>query len=228
MKSVKLAAAISAGDLANLSKSVKEASDAGVDLIHIDVADGHFAPYITFGAGTVAAIRSITSLPLDTHLLTSNPENHVEDFIKAGSDILTIHVETCDEKVAKRILEKIEGQGRRMGLALKPRSVLPDWSKQFLDRLHLINVMTVEPGLSGHTMDMGVLSKLADYSKHLREANPILELEVDGGVGPENAENLVSAGATILVAGGAVYRKGDVSEAVRSLKRCYVDQESNH
>jgi ribulose-phosphate 3-epimerase len=228
MKTIKLAAAISAGDLANLSKSVKEASEAGVDLIHIDVADGHFAPYITFGAGTVAAIRSITSLQLDTHLLTSNPENHVEDFIKAGSDILTIHVETCDAKVAKRILERIEGQGRRMGLALKPRSVLPDWSKQFVDRLHLINVMTVEPGVSGHTMNMEVLSKLADYSKHLREANPNLELEVDGGVGPENAEKLVRSGATILVAGGAVYRKGDVSEAVRNLKISYADQQSNH
>jgi ribulose-phosphate 3-epimerase len=227
MKSIKLAAAISAGDLANLSKSVKEASDAGVDLIHIDIADGHFAPNITFGAGTVTAIRSITSLPLDTHLITSNPENHVEDFIKAGSDILTIHVETCDGKVAKKILEKIEGQGRRMGLALNPRSALPGWSKQFIDRLHLIDVMTVEP-FSGQPTDMGVLSKLADYSKHFREANPNLELEVDGGVDPENAEKFVSAGATILVAGGALYRKGDVSEAVRNLKRSYIDQESKH
>jgi ribulose-phosphate 3-epimerase len=227
MKSVKLAAAISAGDLANLSKSVKEASDAGVDLIHVDVADGHFAPYITFGAATVAAIRSITSLPLDTHLLTSNPENHVEDFIKAGSDILTIHVETCDAKVANRILEKIESQGRRMGLALNPNSVLPDWSKQFIHRLHMITIMTVEPGGSGHTMNMDVLPKLADYSKHLREANPNLEIEVDGGVGPENAEKLVSKGATILVAGGAVYKKGNVSEAVRNLKRCCIDQKSN-
>jgi ribulose-phosphate 3-epimerase len=218
MKDIKLAASILAGDLANLSKSVKEASDAGVDLIHIDIVDGHFAPNITFGAGTVAAIRSSTSLQLDTHLMISHPENYVLDFIKAGSDILTIHAETCNKESAKRMMEVIKKEKKKMGLALKPGSTQPEWSMQLLNGLYLVNVMTVDPGFSGQSMDTKVLSKLTRLSESLSTTNPTLELEVDGGVSSENAKTLVDAGATILVAGAAVYRRGKVREAVRMLR----------
>lgn len=225
MKRVRVAASILAGDLANLSKSVKEAEDAGVDLIHIDVADGLFAPNITFGAGTVAAIRPTTSLQLDTHLMILNPEKHIREFIIAGSDILTIHAETCSAKSAQKIMALISRENKKMGIALKPGTGLPDWSTRLLGRLNLINIMTVEPGFSGQSMNTKVLSKLASYTESLLETNPDLEFEVDGGVNSKNARILVDAGATILVAGAAVYRMGEVQKAVRKLKRSLLDDQ---
>jgi ribulose-phosphate 3-epimerase len=219
MKRTKLAASILAGNLGYLSRSVKEASDARVDLIHIDVADGHFAPNITLGAGTVAAIRSVTSLQLDTHLMISNPEKHIKEFIKAGADILTIHAETCDLQSACRLMNAINREGGRMGLALKPRTPLPRWST-YLPDLHLINVMAVKPGFSGQPFDSRILPKLRSCSERLLQKNKDVEIEVDGGVDTQNARTLVDAGASILVAGAAIYRKGDVQASVRELRKC--------
>lgn len=219
MKNVRLAASILAADLANLSRSVQEASNAGVDMIHIDVADGHFVQNITVGPGTVAAIRKATKLQLDTHLMISRPEKFVKDFVKAGSDVVTVHAETCDLQSARRLMNAINREGGRMGLALKPRTPLPRWST-YLPDLHLINVMAVKPGFSGQPFDSRILPKLRSCSERLLQKNKDVEIEVDGGVDTQNARTLVDAGASILVAGAAIYRKGDVQASVRELRKC--------
>jgi len=214
----KLAAAILAADLSNLAKSVQEASDAGVDLIHIDVADGVFSPNITLGAEIVAAIRRNTILDLDVHLMVANPEKHLEAFIKAGSNILTVHAEVCNQNSLERMLNIIGKAGTKIGLAIKPSTSLPEWTTSFLDSLYLINVMTIDPNFAGQSFNEQVISKLQVYSKRFLSVNPRIELEVDGGISPENARAFVDGGASILVAGAAIFRRGKVQEAVQKLR----------
>src|SRR6267378_628758 len=135
--------------MGNLSGAVEIAERGGGDLIHIDVIDGHFAPNITFGPATVKALRGVSSLPFDTHLMISEPLKYVERFIEAGADILTFHVEVLDEKTFDQLLASVRSRGKRIGLAIKPSTELPPWTHQRLSDLDVMIVMTVNPGFSG-------------------------------------------------------------------------------
>jgi ribulose-phosphate 3-epimerase len=223
----RIAPSILAGDMGNLRSAVEIADSGGADLIHLDVIDGHFAPNITFGPGTVRALRGASSLSFDTHLMISEPLRYVERFLDAGSDLLTFHVEVLDEMSFEQLLRSIRSRGKKIGLAIKPSTTaLPSWARERLSELDVLMVMTVNPGFSGQQLDRSVLPKLEQIARELRETKANVDVEVDGGVELENVGELVRRGANILVAGAAVYGKGDPAGAIRELRdRCAAEQQ---
>lgn len=215
---MKIAPSIAAADLSNLGRAVEEAEAGGADMIHLDIADGHFAPNITFGPGTVKALRRYTDLPFDTHLMLTDPLDYVERFLEAGSDIISPHAEVLDGRSFDTFSTKARRGGARVGLALRPETRLPSWARSRLDRLDVLLVMTVKPGFSGQKLIESVLPSIREYSDLKRELGLGYELEVDGGVEPQNVGKLVTRGATILVAGASAFRRGSVSDAINELK----------
>ena len=225
MKGVRIAPSILAGDMGNLRGAVEIAERSGADLVHLDVIDGHFAPNITFGPATVKALREVSSLPFDTHLMISEPLKYVERFIDAGADILTFHVEVLDEKSFDQLLGSVRSRGKKIGLSIKPSTVLPPWAHRRLSDLDVLIVMTVNPGFSGQKLDRMVLPKLEAMAREVGGMKKGPDIEVDGGVDLENVGELAKRGANILVAGAAVYGATDPVRAIGELKeRCAAEQ----
>lgn len=217
-KPILIAPSVLAWNLGMLGDAVEIASKGKADMIHLDVIDGHFAPNITFGAGTVKALRKVSTLPFDTHLMISEPLRYVERFIEAGSDILTFHVEVLTPETFDSLYATVHGSGRQMGIALKPETELPKWAEERLGVLSTVIVMTVNPGFSGQTMDMSVMPKLERVSRLLHEKGYVANVEIDGGVEPENVSEVVRRGGNVLVAGAGVYAKRDPVAAIGDLK----------
>lgn len=218
MKRIRIAPSILASDMGNLKEAARIASEGGADQLHLDIIDGHFAPNITFGPGTVKALRKVSDLKFDTHLMIDQPSAFVEKFIEAGSDLLTFHVEVLDGRTFDRIYSTIKARGKEMGLAVKPSTDLPRWAVDRLDKLSALVVMTVNPGFSGQTMDMGVMPKLERIAGTIEANDYEADVEVDGGVEPENVAEVVKNGANVLVAGAGVYSKGDPVSAISVLR----------
>ena len=215
---IKIAPSIAAADLSRLGDAVKEAEKAGADIIHLDIADGHFAPNITFGPGTVKALRNLTSLPFDTHLMITDPLRYADLFVEAGSNIITSHCEVLEIEKFKVLKDKLESKKVRIGIAVKPETELPKWVLENIESIDVLLLMTVNPGFSGQKLLTSVLPKISSISSHLRSKNLNVEIEVDGGVEPENVPELVGRGATILVAGASAFRKGNVEQAIKELR----------
>ncbi|HNT74148.1 MAG TPA: ribulose-phosphate 3-epimerase [Anaerolineae bacterium] len=212
---VRIAPSILSANFAVLGEEVRRAESAGADVIHIDVMDGHFVPNITVGPLVVAAVRKMTSLPLDVHLMVERPENFVEDFARAGADILTIHPETPGHW--HRTLQQIHGAGMRAGVALNPgtsESVL----EYVLSLLDLVLVMTVNPGFGGQLFIVEMLPKIAAVRRMLAAVGSVAWLSVDGGINMTTAPLVVRAGADTLVAGTAIFGAPDVTVAVTALR----------
>lgn len=190
----------------------------GADQIHLDVIDGHFAPNITFGPGTVKALRRLCDLKFDTHLMIDQPQLYVERFLDAGSDILTFHTEVLDADSFDELHAAVRRRGKEVGLAIKPSTELPDWVVARLDKLNALIVMTVNPGFSGQTMDMSTMPKLERISALLEKAGSAADIEIDGGVEPENVHEVVKRGGNVLVAGAGVYAKSDPVRAIGVLR----------
>lgn len=219
MRPIRIAPSILAWDLGNLRGAVEIANEGGADQVHLDVIDGHFAPNITFGPGTVKALRRFTDIKFDTHLMIADPEAYAEKFMDAGSDLLTFHAEALTGRKFDRLYSLIHSRGKEMGLAIKPQTALPEWAKQRLDRLSCLIVMTVNPGFSGQAMDPTVMPKLARISRILEASSPDTDVEIDGGVEPENVHEVVKRGGNVLVAGAGVYGKEDPVKAIGILRR---------
>lgn len=215
---IKIAPSIAAADLSRLGDAVKEAEKAGADIIHLDIADGHFAPNITFGPGTVKALRNLTSLPFDTHLMITDPLRYVDLFVEAGSNIITSHCEVLGIEKFKVLREKLESKKVKIGIAVKPETELPKWVLENIESIDVLLLMTVNPGFSGQKLLTSVLPKISSISSHLRSKNLNVEIEIDGGVEPENVPELVGRGATILVAGASAFRRGNVEQAIKELR----------
>jgi ribulose-phosphate 3-epimerase len=215
---VRIAPSILAGDLGNLKGAIAGAVEADADQIHLDVIDGHFAPNITFGPGTVKALRRSCDLPFDVHLMIDEPLRYVDKFVEAGSDILTFHAEALNGRSFDSLHAAVRSRRRKIGLALKPSTALPRWAKERLDKLDVIIVMTVNPGFSGQALDRRVLPKLEKIATLLNEKRAQADVEVDGGVEIDNAGELVKKGANVLVAGAAVYGKSDPVGAIKKLR----------
>jgi len=218
LNAIRIAPSILAWDLGDLERAVEISVEGKADQVHLDVIDGHFAPNITFGPGTVKAPRRRCDLKFDTHLMIDSPEVYVDKFLEAGSDLLTFHAEVLDGARFDELHRKVSSKGKEVGLALKPRTELPPWATERLDKISTIVVMTVNPGFSGQTMDMTVMPKLAKVSDLLKERGLRTDIEVDGGVEPENVSEVVARGGNVLVAGAGVYAKKDPVGAISSLR----------
>jgi len=216
--SLKIAPSILAGDLGDLRKEVERVENGGADVIHLDVMDGHFAPNITFGPGTIKALRKYSKLPFDAHLMISDPLQYLDSFIDAGCNIISVHVEVCKDKTFGEVMTKLNRNGVKVGIAINPATEIPDWVISNLNSIYLINVMSVQPGFSGQKFMPEVLPKMAEIDQTIRNKRVDTVIEADGGVDASNVYELVRAGARILVAGNAVCGKPDAEKAIRELK----------
>ncbi|MEA3341940.1 MAG: ribulose-phosphate 3-epimerase [Chloroflexota bacterium] len=199
---IKIAPSILAADFARLAEALQSAEAAGADYIHVDVMDGHFVPNITVGPPVVQALRRTTALPLDVHLMISDPARYAPAFAEAGADVLTVHVEATPH--LHRVLQQIRALGVRPGVSLNPATP-PSAIGEVLNDIDLVLVMTVNPGFGGQAFIEHTLRKIARVRKMLDDVGSEAELEVDGGIGPRTAGQVAAAGATVLVAGEAIF-----------------------
>ena len=212
---IKIAPSILAADFSKLAEEVKEVEAAGAELIHIDVMDGHFVPNITMGAIVVEALRPVTKLPLDVHLMIENPNMYIEQFAKAGADYITVHVEACPH--LHRTLQLIKSYGVKSGVVLNPHTPI-ETILHVLDEIDLVLFMTVNPGFGGQKFIHSVVPKVKQLADIIRERGLPIEIEIDGGINEETIIPCVEAGATIFVAGSAIYNAPDRAEALRRIK----------
>jgi ribulose-phosphate 3-epimerase len=194
---------ILSADFTQLGDQIKRAEQAGADWFHIDVMDGHFVPNISMGPFVVEACRRATDLPLDVHLMIEKPERYLENFIRAGADILTVHIETCPE--IDKTLNKIRELGCKAGITLNPMTEA-EKIEPYINLADLVLVMTVQPGFSGQTFMVEVLPKIGQIRKLIDEIKPEVFLEVDGGINPETIRLAFDQGARVFVAASAIFK----------------------
>ncbi len=218
MSMSKLAPSILAGDHGNLANEARKAESWGADWIHIDIMDGLFAPNLTFGPGAVKAIRKAVQIPLDCHLMICNPERFADRFLEAGCDYISVHAETLSKEKFGSLLHSVKKHGKNLGIAFKPTTPLSSIDLSGLE-IALITVMTVNPGFSGQKFMPEIVPKVREASVLRSAANPLLEIEVDGGVDAGNAKILLDNGATVFVAGNSVFGQNDPQNAMMELKR---------
>lgn len=206
---IKIAPSVLAADYANLETELKKCSDA--QYIHLDVMDGHFVPNISIGAPVIKAIRAVTKVPFDVHLMISDPLKYVEDFADAGADIICFHIES--ESDTQETIDKIIASGCKAAVALKPKTpasaVMP-----YIDKLSMVLVMTVEPGFGGQSFMADMMPKIEE----IRKAAPDIDIEVDGGINAETIKTAAAAGANVFVAGSAVFKSEDPKKTIETLK----------
>lgn len=213
MPNIIVAPSILSGDFANLQSDIEMLKKAGADWIHVDVMDGHFVPNLTIGAPVVSALKKVSEVPLDVHLMIENPEKYLDDFINAGSSIITIHYEAAKEKT-NELIKKIKNAGLKAGLSIKPNTA-PEEIKTYLNEVDLILIMTVEPGFGGQSF-MEESAKKIKFIKENSHKNMIIE--VDGGINEETAKICKNYGANAFVAGSYIYNSNDAKKAIDSLR----------
>ncbi len=213
---VRIAPSILAGDFARLADAVARVEAGGADFVHVDVMDGHFVPNITIGIPVVKALKRVAHVPLDVHLMITNPDQYLEDFVRAGADMLTVHAEVLPH--LHRTLTRIRELGARAGAAINPSTPVDSIRDVARELDHLL-VMSVNPGFSGQVFIPHSVEKVAAARELLARLRSRAVIEVDGGVDTTNAAALVEAGASILVAGAAVFGAADPAEATRALRR---------
>ncbi|WP_062513366.1 ribulose-phosphate 3-epimerase [Halobacillus sp. KGW1] len=211
----KIAPSILASDFAKLGEEIKDVEHAGADYIHVDVMDGHFVPNITIGPLIVDAVRPVTSLPLDVHLMIENPEAYVETFAKAGADILTVHQEACPH--LHRTIQLIKSHGVKAGVVINPATPA-EAIRPILKDVDLVLLMTVNPGFGGQSFIHSVLPKVSQIDAWRTEEALDFEIEIDGGVNEETARLCTEAGADVLVAGSAVFNHPDRKKAIDAIR----------
>ncbi len=216
MSGVKIAPSILAADHADLKGEIGRVEEAGADMIHVDVTDGHFAPNISLGPDTVKAIRKVTRLPLDIHLMITNPKKFYEPFLSAGGDIITVHAEAASHSLLLKLSKEIHQRDKKLGIALKPSTLIPSWLMRETNPFDVVLILSVNPGFPGQAFMPSVLPKVRKIAKLADSGG--LDVEVDGGVEQENASTIVEAGATVLVAGASIFQKGDVKSALQNMR----------
>lgn len=213
---IKIAPSLLAADFSRLQQQIAEAEQAGADWIHLDVMDGHFVPNITFGPPLVGSVRRCTKLPLDVHLMITDPDKYIESFRSAGADIITVHQESCVHLY--RTIQGIKESGSKAGVALNPATPV-DTLKNIIEELDLVLIMTVEPGFGGQKFIEGTLNKIQETKKLIELSKREILLEVDGGIDQESSRKVIRAGANVLVAGTSVFKSESMKNAISSLRQ---------
>ncbi len=209
----KIAPSILSADFANLTIALNQCQQAGADQIHIDVMDGHFVPNLTIGPVVIKDIRRNTDIPLDVHLMIDSPEQYISEFVKAGSDWITIHVETCED--VRKVLYRIRSFGKKAGISLRPGTSLSS-IEPFLNDVDFVLVMSVEPGFGGQSFLTESVNRIQNV-KRLIGSRPV-EISVDGGIKLSNAKRVIEAGANILVVGSGIFLADDPVISMKKFK----------
>ena len=212
---IKIAPSILSADFSRLGEELKAVEEAGADLIHVDVMDGHFVPNITIGPMVVEAVRKSTKLPLDVHLMIEDPDFYIPYFIKAGADIITVHAEVC--KHLQRTIRAIKEQKKTAGVVLNPATSL-NAIDNILDEVDLVLLMSVNPGFGGQEFIPSTVKKVEKLKRMINDAKLKVDIEIDGGIKPENAVDVIKAGANILVAGSSVFKSKDYKKMINLLR----------
>lgn len=212
---IKLAPSILSADFSNLLEDVKKVENAGCEYLHIDVMDGHFVPNITIGPLVVESLRKHSNMVFDTHLMIENPDNYIEAFAKAGSDLIVVHQEAC--KHLHRTIQGIKNLNVKAGVALNPATPV-ETIKHVLKDLDMVLIMTVNPGFGGQSFIEGMLDKIKELRSMIKDMGLEVDIQVDGGIKEENIHKVVEAGANIIVAGSAIFGSNDIQQTVKNLR----------
>ena len=213
----KIAPSILSADFANLERDIHDLEKNGADIVHVDIMDGIFVPNISIGIPVVAALRKVTGLPLDVHLMIDRPIRYVEEFVKAGADYLTIHVEADQPQNTLEALDKIRALGCKAGIVLKPKTPV-EAAIPYLEKCDMILVMTVEPGFGGQKFMADMMPKVAQLKEWMEDINPECLIEVDGGVDANTCAVCKENGANVLVAGSAYFKAADRAAFVKTIQ----------
>jgi len=217
MNNVKIAPSILAADFSKLGADIRKAEESGADLIHFDIMDGHFVPNLTMGVDLVKAVRRYTDLPFDVHLMVTHPQDYIEPFANAGANLITIHAELATAPI-DAVLWKIKSFNILAGLATCPQTQISAIDP-YLPDLDLVLPMSVEPGFGGQKFILNTLEKISYLNQKIKELGKAIDIEVDGGINEDTAPLVIERGATILVAGTAIFKQSNYTSAISRLRQ---------
>ena len=213
---IKLAPSILSADFARLLEDVKKVEKAGCEYLHIDVMDGHFVPNITLGPAIVKSLRRDVNMVFDTHLMIENPDDYIKDFVDAGSDLIVVHAEAC--RHLHRTIQNIKSYNVKVGVALNPATSIES-IKHIIEDVDMVLIMTVNPGFGGQSFIESMLEKIKELKQLIDDKNLNVDIQVDGGIKPNNIDKVVKAGANIIVAGSAIFNSENIEETVSLMRK---------
>ena len=213
---IKLAPSILSADFARLYEDVKKVEDAGCEYLHIDVMDGHFVPNITIGPGVVKSLRKDVNMVFDAHLMIENPDNYIKEFVDAGCDMIVVHQEVC--KHLHRTIQNIKSFNIKAGVALNPATPI-ETIKHVLEDVDMVLIMTVNPGFGGQSFIEAMIPKIKELKSIIDSKNLNIDIQVDGGIKPDNVGKVVKAGANIIVAGSAIFNSDNIPETIKLFRK---------
>ena len=213
---IKLAPSILSADFARLLEDVKKVEEAGCEYLHIDIMDGHFVPNITLGPAIVKSLRKDVNMVFDTHLMIENPDNYIKDFVDAGSDLIVVHAEAC--RHLHRTIQNIKSYNVKVGVALNPATSIES-IKHIIEDVDMVLIMTVYPGFGGQSSIESMLEKIKELKQLIDDKNLNVDIQVDGGIKPDNIHKVVEAGANIIVAGSAIFNSENIEETVSLMRK---------